>query len=73
MFIFRLILSTDSYFTRGGVTNMQEEKGITSRRDTPEALRERSYLAELNKKPLLQRWRGYLKLSGPGQWKQLQH
>jgi len=44
---------------------MQEEKGITSRRDTPEALRERSYLAELNKKPLLQRWRGYLKLSGP--------
>lgn len=44
---------------------MEEKKGITSRRDTPEALQERAYLAELNKKPLLQRWIGYLKLTGP--------
>jgi len=44
---------------------MQEEKNIFSQKNSPEALKEKSLLAELNKKPLLQRWRGYLKLTGP--------
>jgi len=35
-------------------------------RYSPQALQEKAYLKELNKKPLLQRTAGYIKLSGPG-------
>lgn len=35
-------------------------------RYSPQALQEKEYLKELNQKPLLQRTKGYIRLSGPG-------